>query len=99
MADEKLEHTVTRHIAAPPAAVWQFMTLRQEEWWCPVPWRAEVIKQDWHPGGEMTGVVFTLDAGMLAGRDGRVRHHGFGQDDDLALGARIAMAQAETEQP
>lgn len=31
---------------------------------------------------------------MLIGRDGAILHHGFGQDDDMALGARIAAALA-----
>jgi uncharacterized protein YndB with AHSA1/START domain len=32
------------------------MVERQNEWWCPVPWRAEVDYQDRRPGGrcEMT---------------------------------------------
>ncbi len=45
------ELTVTRFIAAPPEAVWQVMTTRQCEWWCPLPWRAEVVQQDWRSGG------------------------------------------------
>lgn len=32
---------------------------------------------------------------VLIGRDGRVRHHGIGQEEDMALGARIATALAE----
>jgi peroxiredoxin len=32
---------------------------------------------------------------ILIGRDGRIRHHGFGQEEDMALGARIAGALAE----
>lgn len=32
---------------------------------------------------------------VLIGRDGLVRHHGFGQEEDMALGARIASALAE----
>ena len=35
---------------------------------------------------------------ILIGRDGTIRHHGFGQECDMALGARIAMALAESEQ-
>jgi peroxiredoxin len=35
---------------------------------------------------------------VLIGRDGAIRHHGFGQEDDMALGARIAMALAEQAQ-
>lgn len=33
---------------------------------------------------------------ILIGRDGTIRHHGFGQDDDMALGARIASALADS---
>ena len=29
---------------------------------------------------------------ILIGRDGTILHHGFGQEDDMALGARIAQA-------
>ncbi len=50
MSDTK-ELSVTRFIAAPPAKVWKVMTDRQEEWWCPRPWRAEVDQQDRRPGG------------------------------------------------
>jgi peroxiredoxin len=32
---------------------------------------------------------------VLIGRDGRIRHHGFGGEDDMALGARIATALGE----
>ena len=48
--------SITCFIAAPPENVWQVMTERQNEWWCPVPWRAEVDFQDRRPGGrcEMT---------------------------------------------
>jgi uncharacterized protein YndB with AHSA1/START domain len=45
------ELSVTRYIAAPPAKVWDVMANRQEEWWCPKPWRAEVDKQDKRAGG------------------------------------------------
>jgi hypothetical protein len=31
---------------------------------------------------------------ILVGRDGAILHHGFGQEDDMALGARIASALA-----
>ncbi|MDZ4741678.1 MAG: TlpA disulfide reductase family protein [Alphaproteobacteria bacterium] len=32
---------------------------------------------------------------ILIGRDGTIRHHGFGQSDDMSLGAMIAQALAE----
>ena len=40
------ELSVTRLIDAPSDKVWQVMTERTDEWWCPKPWRAEV---DWGP--------------------------------------------------
>ena len=56
MTDEKLELSLTRHIAAPPEKVWDAMVNRQEEWWCPKPWRAEIDCQERRAGGrcEMT---------------------------------------------
>ena len=45
------ELSVTRYIDAPPEKVWDVMTNRTEEWWCPKPWRAEVVEQQWRPGG------------------------------------------------
>ena len=51
MAELPFELRVSRHIAAPPGKVWQVMTERQEDWWCPKPWRATVDRQDRRPGG------------------------------------------------
>lgn len=51
MAEAPHELSISRYIAAPPEKVWQVMTDRQEEWWCPVPWRATVDLQERRPGG------------------------------------------------
>ncbi len=51
MTDAPFELAIERHIYAPPEIVWQVMTERLAEWWCPKPWRAEVVEQDWRPGG------------------------------------------------
>lgn len=48
---ETHELVVTRYIDASPADVWTVMTDRQEEWWCPLPWRATIDRQDRRPGG------------------------------------------------
>jgi uncharacterized protein YndB with AHSA1/START domain len=56
-AENGWELSVTRYIAAPPETVWQVMTERQTEWWCPLPWRAEVVEQDWRAGGR-SAMVF-----------------------------------------
>jgi uncharacterized protein YndB with AHSA1/START domain len=49
-AAELHELSVTRYIAAPPAAVWAVMTMRMPEWWAPRPWTTEVITLDWKAG-------------------------------------------------
>lgn len=36
------ELSVSTHIDAPPALVWNVLVDRTNEWWCPKPWRAEV---------------------------------------------------------
>jgi uncharacterized protein YndB with AHSA1/START domain len=59
--------SVTRHIAAPPETVWDIMTKRQTEWWCPKPWRTEIIHQDWRAGGRT--------AVMMHGPDGEAHPH------------------------
>lgn len=57
MADIPLTLSVTRFIAAPPETVWQVMTERQEEWWCPLPWRMEITAMDWRAGGQCNMVM------------------------------------------
>ena len=51
------ELSVDRYIAAPPEAVWEIMTKRQSEWWCPKPWRTEISEQDWRAGGRAAMVM------------------------------------------
>ncbi len=55
--DTAQELSVTCFIAAAPAVVWHALTDRQEEWWCPKPWRVEVIEQDRRPGGRCSMVM------------------------------------------
>lgn len=61
------ELTVTRFIAAPPATVWDVMTNRIDEWWCPKPWRAEFEKLEKRPGGASTCTMY--------GPEGEVHPH------------------------
>ena len=51
MTDTNHELSVTRYIDAPVATVWDALVNRQEEWWCPRPWRVEINLQDRRPGG------------------------------------------------
>ena len=79
------ELSVTRLIAAPPAKVWDVLTNRMGEWWCPKPWRAEVERMDRTPGGQSLIV--------MRGPDGEVnRHPGFIAAWDE--GRRFAMTDA-----
>lgn len=66
-ADNGWQLGVTRYIAAPPDKVWHAMTERQMEWWCPLPWRAEVVVQEWHAGGRASVVMY--------GPEGEVHPH------------------------
>jgi uncharacterized protein YndB with AHSA1/START domain len=59
--------TVTRFIAASPAIVWNVMTDRIEEWWCPKPWRAEFAALERRAGGASTCTMY--------GPEGEVHPH------------------------
>lgn len=47
------ELSITRFIDAPPGAVWDAMTNRLSEWFCPAPWRAEVDVDERCAGGRL----------------------------------------------
>lgn len=63
------ELSVNRFIDAPPGKVWDVMTNRQEEWWCPKPWRAEIIEQDKRAGGR-SSMMFKGPDGEESPQDG-----------------------------
>lgn len=68
-ADTGWELSITRYIAAPPETVWRVMTERQAEWFCPRPWRAEVVEQDWRAGGR-NAMVFKGPDGEAMPQEG-----------------------------
>jgi len=41
--------------------VWDVLANRQEEWWCPLPWRAKVDKQDRRAGGACSMTFYGPD--------------------------------------
>lgn len=47
------ELSITRHIAASPETVWDAMTNRISEWFCPAPWRADVDRDERRAGGRL----------------------------------------------
>jgi len=57
MADNH-ELTVTEYIECPPDKVWDILANRQEEWWCPTPWRVEINHQDRRAGGRCAMTMF-----------------------------------------
>jgi uncharacterized protein YndB with AHSA1/START domain len=57
MSTEENELSLVRRIDAPVETVWQVMTERFEEWFCPKPWRAEARELDWRPGGRSLVVM------------------------------------------
>ncbi len=59
------ELSVTRYIDAPPEKVWDVLTNRQEEWWCPVPWRTEILAQDRRAGGRCSMVMKGPDGEVI----------------------------------
>lgn len=66
------ELSVTRHINAPPAKVWQIMTERLAEWWCPKPWRTEIEELEWRAGGAWKGMMRGPNPGDESPMDGIV---------------------------
>jgi uncharacterized protein YndB with AHSA1/START domain len=61
------ELSITRDIAAPPDKVWDIMTNRIEEWWCPKPWYAKFDKLERRAGGASMCTMY--------GPDGEVHPH------------------------
>ena len=45
------ELKISRFIDAPPEKVWDVMANRQGEWFCPAPWRCDVVEQHKRAGG------------------------------------------------
>ncbi|MDR7102761.1 SRPBCC domain-containing protein [Croceicoccus sp. BE223] len=55
------ELKLTRFIDAPPEICWPVLADRQEEWWCPAPWRIEMLAQERRPGGRSAMVMLGPD--------------------------------------
>ena len=56
---EKIATTLSVNVLidAPPQTVWTAMTERMEEWFCPKPWRVELVEMDWRPGGRCAMIM------------------------------------------
>lgn len=51
------ELSITRFVAAPVDKCWDVLANRQEEWWCPAPWRIEMVAQERRAGGRSAMVM------------------------------------------
>ena len=51
------ELKIERVIDAPVATVWRAWTQHGEEWFCPPPWRMEIVVQDLRAGGRSEMVM------------------------------------------
>ena len=63
--DPARELTLSRYIEAPPARVWDTLVNRQEEWFCPKPWRAQIDHQDRRAGGECRMTFYGPDGEVM----------------------------------
>lgn len=85
MSDDNFELAVTRHIAAPPGVVWEIMTQRLAEWWCPTPWKTEVLALEWRAGGRFDTT--------MRGPDGQ-EQTGYGVMLEVVPGVRFVFTDA-----
>ncbi|MDJ0642265.1 MAG: SRPBCC domain-containing protein [Erythrobacter sp.] len=67
------ELSVSRFIAAPPEKVWEVMTDRQDEWWCPPPWRCETKVLERKSGGRWFASMIGPDGEEMP-NDGLMLH-------------------------
>jgi uncharacterized protein YndB with AHSA1/START domain len=74
------ELAIERHFDAPRAIVWRAVTEHLTEWWCPRPWRSEIVALDWVSGGRF--------AITMHGPDGEV-HPGDGMLLEVVPGTRF----------
>lgn len=61
MGEANHELSVTSYIEAPREICWKVWTDLKDEWFCPKPWRAQLIAQDLRPGGRSAVQMFGPD--------------------------------------
>ncbi len=59
------ELSVSRSVACPPHKAWDVLANRQEEWFCPSPWRAEIAVQERRPGGRSLIIMHGPDGEVV----------------------------------
>lgn len=59
------ELSIERQMDAPVAAVWRAYTDHLNEWFCPPPWRAELVEMDLRPGGRSAVTMHGPDGEVM----------------------------------
>ncbi|MDG5489288.1 SRPBCC family protein [Sphingomonas sp. BGYR3] len=59
------ELSIERVLDAPVAALWRAYTHHLNEWFCPPPWRAEVVEMDLRPGGRSAITMYGPDGEVM----------------------------------
>ena len=59
------ELSIERLMDAPVAAVWRAYTDHLNEWFCPPPWRAELIEMDLRAGGRSAITMYGPDGEVM----------------------------------
>ncbi|RYD48053.1 MAG: ATPase, partial [Sphingomonadales bacterium] len=49
---------IERLVDAPASALWKAYTEHLDEWFCPKPWRAELVAMDLRPGGRSAVTMY-----------------------------------------
>lgn len=62
------ELSINHFIAAPPSTVWQVMTERLPEWWCPAPWRVEINAIEWRSAGRFDTTMYGPEGEVMPHR-------------------------------
>lgn len=52
---------ISRYIDAPPEVVYRVYTTRKDAFFCPAPWRTEVVEEDFRAGGRTALVMHGPD--------------------------------------
>ncbi|GGC00573.1 activator of HSP90 ATPase [Marinobacterium zhoushanense] len=68
MPEAPYQLSISRYIAASPETVWQVMTQRLQEWWCPKPWRVQIDAIEWRPGGAFNTTMLGPDGERFSGK-------------------------------
>ena len=59
------ELVTERLMDAPPSALWKAYTHHLNEWFCPPPWRAELVEMDLRPGGRSAVTMYGPDGEVV----------------------------------